>query len=50
MGRGLLARFYADGLREHIKGDRFVPRFQFAITAKTMHVAQGSLPLADCGL
>lgn len=50
VGRRLLAWFDANSLREHVEGDRLLPRAKLAITAKAMHVLQESLLVADCGL
>jgi hypothetical protein len=49
MGRRLLARLDPDRLGEHVEGNRFVSGFEFAITAKAMHVLQEFLPAADYG-
>lgn len=44
MGRGLLARLDADGLREHIQRHRLLPRPNFAATTQTMHVLHKRSP------
>ena len=44
MSRRLLARLYSYRLREHVQRHGFMSSLKLAITAKTVHVFQGSLP------
>src|SRR5580700_952760 len=47
MSGRLLSRLDPHGLREHIEGHGLLPRSEFAIAAKTMHILQEALlPLA----
>jgi 8-oxo-dGTP pyrophosphatase MutT (NUDIX family) len=44
VGGRFLPRLDADGLCEHVEGNGFMSRLEFAITAKAMHVLQETLP------
>jgi hypothetical protein len=46
MGSRFLARLDSNGLREHVKGNRFLSERKLTVTAKTVHVLQESLLMA----